>query len=321
MRAVKVEGLRVPVSRFIYGTATARMTAGENADDILDAALEAGITTFDTARLYGEAERVLGGWIERRGVRGRVNILTKGCYQNEERARVTPADIREDLEESLEQLKLKSVDIYLLHRDDPSVPVEPLVECLNELRKAGKFKLFGGSNWSVERLAAANRYAAEQGLRPFSISSPSYSLAEMVRDPWGGSVWLSGPSRAADRRWYTENQMPVFAYSSLARGFLSGKYRTAQQEEIGSTLSWAPIEEYFCEENVERLRRAEWLAAEKDVTVPAIVLAWALRQPMNLFCILSPSSRRHLEALLCALQLSLSADEAAWLDLLQDQPR
>ena len=139
MRTKKIEGLQVPVSRFIYGTATARMTAGENADDILDAVLESGITTFDTARLYGTAERVLGGWIERRGVRSRVNVLTKGCYQNEERARVSPADIRSDLEESLEQLKLKSVDIYLLHRDDPSVPVETLVDCLNELKRAGKF--------------------------------------------------------------------------------------------------------------------------------------------------------------------------------------
>ncbi|MFR1474258.1 MAG: aldo/keto reductase [Hydrogeniiclostridium mannosilyticum] len=157
--------------------------SGENADDILDAALESGITTFDTACLYGAAERVLGDWIERRGVRSRVNVLTKGCYQNEERARVSPADIRSDLEESLEQLKLKSVDIYLLHRDDPSVPVETLVDCLNELKRAGKFKLFGGSNWSVERLVAANRYAAENGLQPFSISSPSYSLAEMIRDP------------------------------------------------------------------------------------------------------------------------------------------
>ena len=316
MRTKKIEGLQVPVSRFIYGTATARMTAGENADDILDAALESGITTFDTARLYGAAERVLGDWIERRGVRSRVNVLTKGCYQNEERARVSPADIRSDLEESLEQLKLKSVDIYLLHRDDPSVPVETLVDCLNELKRAGKFKLFGGSNWSVERLVAANRYAAENGLQPFSISSPSYSLAEMIRDPWGGSVWLSGPSREADRRWYAENQLPVFAYSSLTRGFLSGKYRTSQKEEIHSTLSWAPVEEYYCEANVERLRRAECLAEKKGATVPAVVLAWALRQPMNLFCILSPSSRQHLEALLCAFQLSLSDEEAAWLDLM-----
>lgn len=94
-------------------------------------------------------------------------------------------------------------------------------------------------------------------------------------------------------------------------GFLSGKYRTSQKEEIHSTLSWAPVEEYYCEDNVERLRRAECLAEKKGATVPAVVLAWALRQPMNLFCILSPSSRQHLEALLCAFQLSLSDEEAA----------
>lgn len=316
METKKIEGLEIPVSRFIYGTATARMTTGENADEILDAVLEAGITTFDTARLYGEAEAVLGDWVERRGIRDRVNILTKGCYQSEERSRVTPEDIRSDLAQSLERLKMESVDIYLLHRDDPSVPVEPLVECLNELKEEGKFKIFGGSNWSVERLEAANRYAVNHGLQPFTISSPSYSLAEMVRDPWGGSVWLSGPARAQDRAWYTKNQMPVFAYSSLARGFLSGKYRTGQSEDIHESLPWAPIEEYYCADNVERLRRAELLAEEKGCGVPAVVLAWALRQPMNVFCILSPSSAKHLSSVLSAFQITLSDEEAAWMNLL-----
>ena len=181
------------------------MMAGENAGEILDAAFEAGITTFDTARLYGKAESVLGDWVRRRNLRGKVNILTKGCHPANDEPRVSPQVIREELEISLEQLQTDYVDIYLLHRDDPNVEVGPIVECLNQLKEEGKIKVFGGSNWTLQRLSQANEYASSHGLQPFSISSPSFSLVEMVRDPWGGSVWLSGPSRAADREWYVNN--------------------------------------------------------------------------------------------------------------------
>lgn len=319
MRTKRIENLPVEVSSFIYGTATSPMISGENADEVLDAAFEAGITTFDTARLYGKAEEVLGDWVYRRRIRDRINILTKGCHHDEKGSRVTPEHIHEDLKVSLEMLRTDYVDIYLLHRDDPSVPVGSIVECLNGLREQGKIRLFGGSNWTVERLEEANEYAEKHHLQPFSVSSPSFSLAEMVRDPWGGSVWLSGPSRSGDRKWYTANQMPVFAYSSLARGFLSGKYRTDQEKKIDQCLSWAPIEEYYCPENVERLRRVEHLAKEKGVSVPVIALSWALCQPMNVFCILSPSSVKHLLDLLQVFQVSLSPKEARWLDL-QERP-
>ena len=205
MQNKSIANLPIAVSPFIYGTATSKMMAGENADEILDAAFEAGFTTFDTARLYGKAESVLGDWVRRRSLRGKVNILTKGCYPANDKPRVSPQVIREELEISLEQLQTDYVDIYLLHRDDPNVEVGPIVECLNQLKEEGKIKVFGGSNWTPQRLSQANEYASSHGLQPFSISSPSFSLVEMVRDPWGGSVWLSGPSRAADREWYVNN--------------------------------------------------------------------------------------------------------------------
>ena len=77
----------LPFPPFIYGTATSKMMAGENAGEILDAAFEAGITTFDTARLYGKAESVLGDWVRRRNLRGKVNILTKGCHPDNDKRR------------------------------------------------------------------------------------------------------------------------------------------------------------------------------------------------------------------------------------------
>ena len=85
--------------------------------------------------------------------------------------------------------------------------------------------------------------------------------------------------------------------------------------DIEQCLSWAPIQEYGCPENIERLRRAEHLADEKGVSVPTVAHAWALKQPLNLFCILGPSSPSHLDSLLRAFEVELTDHEADWLNL------
>jgi len=210
-------------------------------------------------------------------------------------------------------LKTDYIDIYLLHRDDESVSPESVLEGLNEYYDSGKIKIFGGSNWSVNRLEEVNNLAKKEGIKGFSVSSPCFSLAEQIGDPWGGSVNISGDSHKSDRKWYEENQIPVISYSALARGFLSGKYKTGMNI-YGSGLQNGTIEEYNYPENILRLKRCENLAKEKNTEVSVIALSYILGQDMNVFPIISPSEKEHLKINLMALDIKLSKEEIIYLE-------
>ena len=221
-----IRGVEKPVSRLVLGTMIIDARELERSFELMDAVVESGCTTFDTAHVYGggNSERAIGRWMQERKNRDKMVILSKGAHHNADRRRVTPFDITSDLHDSLTRLRTDYIDIYLLHRDDPSVPVGPIVECLNEHLQAGRIYAMGGSNWRHERIQETNEYAEAHGLVPFAASSPNFGLAEQVEDPWGpGCVSLSGPNAAEARKWYEENQMPIFAYSSLGRGFFSGR--------------------------------------------------------------------------------------------------
>lgn len=307
-----------PVSQIVFGTAINNMMKGDNEFDLLDAIFEAGITTFDTAALYGDSEVSLGNWIAERKLRDKVVIITKGANPNNWRNRLTTYDILSDIETSFAKLKTDYIDIYLLHRDDPSVPVGPIVELLNKLHKDGRIGAFGGSNWSVDRIKTANNYALLHSLIPFTVSSPSYGLAEMIGDPWGGSVTISGDINIEARNWYVNNQMPTFAYSSLGRGFFSGKIKSNEINRAKEILGMAALE-YGYPSNFERLRRAEFLAKKKDCNVSQIALAWLLKQPLNIFAITGTSSIQHIKESIDAIKLELLDNELSWLNLQCDE--
>lgn len=191
--------------------------------------------------------------------------------------------------------------------------MDEIVEELNLLRQEGKVLRFGGSNWTFGRVRAANEYAQRHGLAGFTAVSPAYSLAEFIHDPWGGSVALSGEAQQPYRDWLTGNQTPVFCYSSLGRGYLSGKFRTDKDKPIEECIGKAPIMEYDAPVNRDRLRRAEHLAAEKEYTVSQICLAWLLHQPLNLFPIIGPGSAEHMKENTDAADIRLTDEECEWL--------
>src|SRR5690606_33885185 len=130
-----------------------------------------------------------------------VVIVTKGAHPNLDRVRVTPHDITSDLFDSLARLKTDTIDMYLLHRDDPSVPVGPIMEVLNEHHAAGRIRSFGGPSWAVARLREAAAYAEKHDLVPFVASSPQFSLAVQREAPWRGCITVAGPETAAARAW------------------------------------------------------------------------------------------------------------------------
>lgn len=313
-------GIDKPISRLIQGTVMINSAEQEKSFVLLDEIFALGCTTFDTAHDYnrGDSERTLGRWVHERGVRDKVVIISKGAHHNEDRRRVTPFDITSDLHDSLARLKVDFIDLYLLHRDDPDVPVGPIVEVLNEHMAAGRIHTFGGSNWSHSRIQAANQYAADHGLVPFAASSPNFSLAEQFQEPWLNCVSISGTQGEAARAWYRQHTMPLFTWSSLAGGFFSGRFSRDNLDSFDSYLDKLCVQSYCYEDNFKRLDRAVQLAQEKGVSLPQIALAYVLSQPLNIFALVGCQSGAEFRANVEASEVRLSPEEMAWLDLRSD---
>lgn len=329
MQYGSVPYVKKPVSRIVFGTATKKMfdafrsVYGEAPDfqnrldaafDLLDAVYAQGVNCFDCSDHYGEEP--LGEWLEARGLHDQVAILTKGAHHNKWRKRVTPFDILHDVHNSLAKLKTDHLDLYLLHRDDPSVPVGPIMDALNRCIDEGKLGAIGASNWSVARMIEANEYALKHNMRPFTVSSPNFGLAEQAADPWGGGcLSISGPENRADRAWYAENKIPVFAYSTMARGFFSGLFRSDEPEKAAQIVDAPGMKGYGCPANFERLRRCEILAEEKGLTVPQIAMGWIFNQrDLDVYALVA-CRPENMAVNIRAGELRLTDEECAWLDL------
>lgn len=155
MKYGKVNGVIKPVSRIITGTG--QFQKGQDPAslfEVFDRAYELGINTIDTGREYadGEVEMYIGRWLKQKKNRDNVVIISKGGHHSSIRKRVTPFDVTADIYDSLELLQTDYIDIYLLHRDDETKPVGPLVEMLNSHYEEGRIKTFGVSNWRMERI-------------------------------------------------------------------------------------------------------------------------------------------------------------------------
>ena len=316
-----VTGVPKPVSRLVQGTVPLSTADEAGSFALLDAVYEHGCRTFDTAHNYGkgECETVLGAWIRARGVRDEVVILGKGAHPYDDRVRVTPDDITADLTESLARQGGDFIDIYVLHRDDPAVPVGPLVEVLNEHRRAGKIGVFGGSNWATHRIAAANAYAAAHGLQPFTVSSPNFSLAVQRTPPWAGCRSISGPAGAAEREWYQAQGMPIFPWSSLAGGFFSGRFRRDNLDTFDGYYDTLCVESYGSEENFQRLDRVRAYGEQAGLSIPQVAMAYVMSAPLDVYALVGCRTGAEFAENVAALTHKLSPAVAAWLDLRRDE--
>ncbi len=321
MQHGQVPGVNKSIPRIVQGTV---MLSSDSLDEnlaLLDDIFEQGGTAFDTAQSYGngDVERVLGQWLQSRGVRDEVMILDKGAHHSRDRQRVTPFDISADLHDSLARLHTDYIDLYILHRDDPSQPVEPIVDVLNEHRNAGRIHAFGGSNWSVARIREANAYAERSGQQGFVASSPNFSLAVQIQAPWANCISISGPAAADERAWYAEQNMPLFTWSSLAGGFFSGRFRRENLDDFETYLDKLAVTTYASDENFQRLERVQTLADEYGMTIPQIATAYVLSYPLNIFALIGCRTGDEFRANKEASELTLSEQEIAWLELKTDE--
>lgn len=280
---------------------------------LLDRFAELGGNFIDTARIYSDwipgetsrSERILGDWIKSRGRRDALVIATKGAHpflQSLDQPRTSAAEIRADLEGSLRSLRLEKIDLYWLHRDDATRPVEHYIDLLNTFVREGKVHAFGASNWTAARLRAANAYARESGQLGFAADQPFWCLgvAQSRPPPYSGYVKFD---RELDR-FHQETHLPVVAYTSQANGFFS-KFALSSNERPANFEK----HDFHTPPNVAAARIVLELAAAKRVTPSAIVLGYLLSRTYAVFPIIGCRTLAQLENSAIAPQVRLSTDE------------
>jgi aryl-alcohol dehydrogenase-like predicted oxidoreductase len=288
MRTGRIPGIEREASRIVLGVAAHADPA------IFDAFADAGGNCFDTAHHYGERnERALGAWIESRGVRDRVVLVGKGAHT----PTCAPEWIAPQLDESLDRLRTGRLDLYLLHRDDPSVPVGEWADALDAEVRAGRVAAVGVSNWSAARAAELDQWAERHDRTRVAALSNQLSLAEMLEPPWRGCRGVDGETWA----WLARTGTPLVAWSATARGFFTG--RPDDDEEVRRC--------WLSPANVARRERAAALAASLGVPTVAVALAWVLAQPLATFAAVGPRDRPALDAVLAADRVELGEAKAA----------
>ncbi|MDG0809331.1 aldo/keto reductase [Cohnella rhizosphaerae] len=307
MDYIDIPGSRLPVSRLIKGTDYFYHDSYELAATNMDAFLALGGNAVDSAHIYcgGQSEEVLGRYMEERGNRDKIVILTKGAHHDQNGPRVNKQAIADDLQVSLERLRTDHIELYALHRDDPDVHVGVIVEALNAHIESGAIGAIGGSNWTWQRLQAANEYAAAHGLVGFTFSSPNLSLAKAKEPYWKDAV--SADQATID--WHEKHQLPLLSWSSQARGFFTGRFSPDDRSDADL------VRVFYNDANWERLARAERLAADKGLTAIQIALAYVLNQPFPACALIGARNAEELRSCDEAMRLALSKAEMDWLDL------
>ena len=271
---------------------------------LLDAFWEKGGNLFDTAYVYGGGytEKLLGDWLNNRGVRDQAVIIGKGahtplCY---------PDMIGKQLTQSLDRLRTDHVDIYLMHRDNLEVPVGEFVDAMDAEARAGHIRgPFGGSNWTRERMDEAMAYARRTGKQAPGALSNNFALADMLDPIWAGCVAASGP---AWRDWLTARQIPNFSWSSQGRGFFTDRAGRDKRKDAELVRVW------YSDANFARRDRALELAKQRDKSPIHIALAYVLAQPFPSIPLIGPRTLEELDDSLRALDLTLTAKEVRWLE-------
>ena len=300
------------------GLATAPLVFGGNvlgwtADEatsfrLLDAFVDGGFNMLDTADVYsrwasghrgGESETVIGRWLRATGKRHRVLIATKvGKPMGEEgsgRSGLSRRWIRQAVEDSLRRLQTDHIDLYQSHEDDPAVPLEETLGAYAELMREGKVRAIGASNYSAARLSEALATSKRLGLPRYETLQPLFNLADRA------------PFEADLQPLCLAEGLGVINYFGLARGFLTGKYRS--ESDLGKSPRGAGVKAYMDDRGRRILAALDAVAAAQRATPAQVALAWQMVQPGITAPIVSATSVAQWQELAGAVRLTLTAEQ------------
>ena len=265
---------------------------------ILDAFVDAGGTMIDTADVYsawvpghvgGESERLLGRWLKRDPAkRGKVVIATKVGFM----AGLKPDTIAPTCDASLERLGVETIDLYYQHQDDRAVPLADSLGAFDALRRDGKIRAIGLSNFTAERVEEALGASHDNGFDHPAALQNWYNLVE--RKKYEGELQDVALARG----------LSVFPYYSLANGFLTGKYRS--QDDLAKSPRGLRSIEYLQGRGQTVLAAVEEVASESGAAMATVALAWLKAQPGITAPIASATSVEQARELIAALTFELS---------------
>lgn len=253
MQTVQLHHTDLTVSRLCMGTGNfGTVLTEQQAHAHLDRFFDLGSNLIDTAHVYNDwvpgeksrSEKIIGRWLKKQR-REDVVLCTKGghfSFDARDICRVTPKELRVDLAQSLDYLQTDYVDVYMLHRDNPDLPVSEIMDCLDEFVSAGHAHYIACSNWSAQRTAEANTYARAHGKTPFVINELMWSMARPNRDALPPSYVAMDEDMM---QLGEETQLNFMCFTSLAQGYLTKRY-------AGRPISESLHRSYDSEEN-ERL--------------------------------------------------------------------
>jgi aryl-alcohol dehydrogenase-like predicted oxidoreductase len=275
---------------------------------VVHAALDAGVTLFDTADIYGnrgDSERLLGRALGPR--RKDIVLVTKFGLPMDGSGRRQGASRRyalKALAASLKRLKTDWVDVYYVHRPDPQTPIEKTLEALDALVRQGKVRHIACSNLSAAQIRAAQAAARAKGLTPFVATQDQYNLLarEIERELL--------PAIEAEK-------LALLPYFPLASGMLTGKYRLGKPMPEGTRLSNARYSDRFVnDENFRIVELLEEFCAARGRTLLQLAFAWLLAKPCVASVIAGASTPEQLRQNTEAVGWDLSTDEMAEIDRL-----
>ena len=299
------------IAPLVFGGNVFGWTADEPTSfSLLDAFVAHGFNAIDTADVYsrwvpgnagGESETIIGHWLKNRGGRDRVVIITKvGSEMGPGKKGLSKAYIMRAVEDSLRRLRTDFIDLYLSHRPDPDTPIEETLEAHQRLVEQGKIRSAGGSNYDAAGFAAALKASTTPGRARYEVLQPEYNLCE--RAGYEGDL----------EQLLLKEQIGVITYFSLARGFLTGKYRS--EADLSKSPRGGGIKQYLDERGLRRLATLDDVAAQYDATPAQMALAWLIARPSVTAPIASATSVEQLNELVNAAQIKLDRDAIERLD-------
>lgn len=314
MSRVRLAGIPLEVSALCLGAVPLGAPLDQAASfALLDHFVELGGNFIDTARMYSDwipgeksrSERVLGDWLQARGNRDRVVVATKGMHPDLSTVRVprsTAAEIRADLEGSLRTLRIDTIDLYWLHRDDPARPVEHFVDVLNAFVREGKVRAFGVSNWTAERLRAAHDYARRSGQQTLAANQPFWCLGnrQSKPPPFHGIAWLD----RAVHDFHVASGIAVVPYTAQAKGFFTKALLPPEKQPRDFAEH-----EFNTPANQALARVVSEIARARGVTPNAVVLGYLWTRPFPVVPIVGASHPAQLDDNFAAIGFHLNAEE------------
>ncbi len=312
METKKLGSSSLNVSPICLGANVFGWTINEKTSfEILDAFKDKGFNFIDTADIYsrwasgvgGESETIIGNWMKKRNNRKDVIIATKAGMDMEGKyggTNISKKYILRSAEASLKRLQTDHIDLYQTHRDDETLPVEETLEAHAQLIKEGKVRYIGASNFSAKRLEEAILSSQKNNLPRYQTLQPLYNLYDRaVFEKELEPVCL-------------KHNISVINFYSLAAGFFSGKYRTA--EDLKKSVRGAKVKDYLNTRGLKILDAVEEIARQHKVTSSTIAVAWLMQQPAIAAPIASATTIQQLNEILMAAEITLSEKEVAVLN-------